>query len=284
MLVNYIPVENIISSAKLKLKSYESAGLLDEASMLSDAFYVIKNCGYSLEEHKKLVLDIYDYKVNVPEDIVFVESLYKTTCSSSSRKKTTRFYYGLPHTFQVLDNYQKFCYHKCELEEKREQITRTIYLDKEEYTDSFSGKELLEFRSDVPTTLIKEDCPNYYCTSDKYFTIKDNIFYFNFEEGSILLTYTGRKLDSDGFILVEEDEYLIKAIEDYLIFRQLETIYYNSEADVLQRLQYAKQESLISLDTARIQRKIPSVASMRKYGKAKSQSLQKLNLKGYADW
>ena len=87
----YIPIENILSQVKLRLRSFEEAGLLSEPTMIDNAIHVLDRTGYNLEEHKTLVLDIHNYEVDIPEDLKFIERIYKCNNSeSTSKKKTTR--------------------------------------------------------------------------------------------------------------------------------------------------------------------------------------------------
>ena len=277
---NFISVENILASVKMKLRSFDESGLLNDSSMISNIDYILTRTGYSLEEYKPLVLDIYDGTVEIPEDLKFVEIMYKCEiCNSKPKTKHTRWYYGLPHRWTVRDYAKRVCYNKCDIDDCEDQITRTIWIDTEEHVDHFCNKKIIKYKKTVPTDKIDSSCPNIHCESEDFFNIKNNKFYFNFTEGHVLLYYTAKKLDEDGYPLVEDDPILLRAIEDYLLLKELETIYWNGEADVLQRLQLARVESAKTLDEALILKKIPSHRRMMEYARAKAKSVQKLNIK-----
>jgi hypothetical protein len=74
--------------------------------------------------------------------------------------------------------------------------------------------------------------------------------YFNFEEGTIHLQYYAYNQDEEGYPLVPNDQYVIKAIEDYLTYELFYTLYLNAEGDYAQRMQKAQQEHEKSMGEA----------------------------------
>ena len=277
--IKYISVESVISTVKRRLRTFEDTGLLDDSFMIENINYALERLGYSLEEHKTLVLDILDSKVEVPSELVFIEEVYKCAPCNSSKTRTEKFYYGDPQEFVIRDYNNRICYNKCDIENCETQVTRTIYLEKEVCVDKFCDKKKLQYKNNIPADKIHKDFRGLYCESDDFYTIKGNEIFFNFEEGHVLLLFTARKRDNEGYPLVEDNSVLIKALEDYIIVKELETIYYNGEADVLQRLQLSRVESAKSWDEALVLKKIPSHRRMMEYGKAKAKSINKLNIK-----
>lgn len=264
---------NILSNVKLKLRSFDEAGLIDDGDLVRHSDWIINRLGnYYFTKHE-IIIDIKEGKAVLPFNL---KNIIKVTrCTKCNKEKSTvRYYYGHPHTFQVRDHLKNICYNNCKIEQDYQEITRTIYIDQEEIKESFCNKKELTLDN------TKGDCdkkdPNTYSYDDKF-------MYFNFDEGNLYVEYYGYPLDDDGYFLIDDDPYLEKAIEDYLIYQTLLTIYYNNEGDVGQRLQFAEKEHKLSLKEALYIVKLPTRNSLKKYSEKKKNSLSIFNLRSKAD-
>lgn len=270
---NYISVESVIANVRLRLRSFDEPGLLTDSTMIANAEYVISRAGYSLEEHKMVMLDVEDRKAEIPTDLSFVEHLYKYDIQDPKEPFNTRRYYlGGPNVQKMtsVDTLKKYCFKKCTLEETTEEIIRTLFFEVQEpIKQKFNNKLELKYTDNISESTNSK----LFCTSEDYYTIKGNHFLFNFDQGFVLLKYTGRAYDEDGYPLVEDDPVLIRAIEDYVLLKELETIYYNGEVDVQQRLMLARTESIKSLDEAITLNKIPSYQRSKAYVEARTRKL-----------
>lgn len=281
---NLISIEPILSQVKLRLRSFDEAGLIDDTELLGYAEWILNRLDIGILSRFDLILDIENGKAETPFNLKYLEVAYKCKTCGSDNSVDVKYKFGHPHRFTVRDHTKKICYNKCCIEESRFDVTRTIELeDKQYHTDKFCDKELLTYKDSVSKGLVTRECENIYCKSPNYFTFDKNNFYFNFDKGYIFIRYYGYELGEDGFPLVQDEPNVIKAITDYLIYQSLLTIYYNAEADVLQRMQKAEIDHNRSLKEVLFNDKLPSFGRMKIYGQEKGKQFNKFNLKSKAD-
>jgi hypothetical protein len=281
--MNTISIDNTIATVKMELRSYDDAGQLDEVSMFKYADWVLNRLGRSLHKTYNLILNVENGQAEVPFNLKKISFAYNCNpCTGGT--KTERWFYGNPYTYTVRDNVTKICYNKCCIEEEEEVITRTIYIDQEVCQDNYCGKQLLSLSKGVPTDKIGKDCPNLFCSSPNYFNLDEEKFYFNFQTGCVYLRYEGFQVDDENYPLLPNDPYILKAVEDYIIYKSFLNLYYNSEADVERKMAKAESEHLKSLGEALNYVRTPTPTQMKNWGRNKSRSLDIFNVPSKADY
>lgn len=264
MKLNTISLETLLSNVKMTLRSFDEAGLLDDSELMRHSEWVTNRLGMGMLEESRLVLDVDNFKTAVPFNLKFLDFLYRCNVTKGDTTQV-RYFFGNPHTYIVKDYTKHICYNKCDFVEEHDQITRTISIEGEQHKHTYKDMELLKASPAVRKDRCTPSCINLKCDSPNYFNMDDNFFYFNFEKGSVYIRYHGTRLDDDGYPLIIDDPYITKAIEDYLIYKALQTIYYNSEVDVVQRLGLAKKEHDFSLKEALFNEKLPSYKRFLKF-------------------
>lgn len=281
--MNSVTINEIFAEVKGLLRSYDEVGLIDEAFLMPYVIWMIHRSGYRNLKKYPLIINIEDFKAELPFNFKSLIGLYKCDpCNTSENVIKERYFLGLPHTFEVQDWTKKICYNKCEIEEEKEVIRRTIYIENERKIDSFCNKELLEYSGGVNPSIAKI-CPNLKINNKNKFNFDDKYLYFTFETGSVLLYYNGIPLDDNNYPIIEDNPYLLKAIVDYLIYQSLRVIYYNGDYDVLQRMQHAEKEHLNSMSDMLVDAKMPTYQDSKTYFKNKEKAYKIFNLKGVAD-
>lgn len=276
---SYNPIEEVMASVKTSLRSFDESGLLDDSEMIFYIVEILHKYKLSRAYNKKLILDVYDGFADIPEDIDPDGARNLTLCKvfGEDANVTRRYYFGRKPEVIVQKDYSKrLCYHKCEIHDETEWIVRVLYFDSiEPVSHKFTRKKKIVYNTDFKPGILQENFQD--DTLPTYYKIHNKKFHFNFKEGHAVLEYTGLVLDDEGYPLIEDNPYIKRALIDYLIYRCLEIIFYNSEADVATRLQYAKQASDISSKNLDVYKKMPTRESLENFAKKTQRSANRLN-------
>lgn len=281
-MLSTISVENLLYSVKMTLRSFDDAGLLDDGELMRHSDWITNRLGLSMLEEIYLVLDVENFKAPIPFNLKQLDFVYACDVKPN-QENFVKYYYGNPHTFTVQDYTKKLCYNKCSVEEELTEIKRVISIEGAEHVKNYANKRILKPSKSVSKDKCTKNCLNLNCDSPEYFDMDEKNIYLNFKEGSIYIKYYGSRLDDEGYPLILDDPYVTKAIEDYLVYKGLQTIYYNSEVDVIQRMQLAKLEHDSSLREALFNDKLPEYKRMLKYADLRAGSVEIFNLPSLAD-
>jgi hypothetical protein len=278
-----ISIDNTIASVKMELRSYEDAGQLDEVSLFKYADWMLNRLGRSLHKTYNLMIEIENGQAAVPFNFKKLGFLYNCNPCGTGGTKKERWFFGNPYTYNVRQLSKRICYNKCCITEDHEEITETIYIDREVCEEKYCGKQLLSISKNVAKDKIGENCPNLFCNSPQYFNMDEENFYFNFNSGCVYLRYEGLQLDDDNYPLIPNNPYILKAVEDYLIYKSFLNLYYNSEADVERKMAKAESEHLKSMSEAINYFRTPTPTQIKAWGKKQAKQLGILNLPSAAD-
>jgi hypothetical protein len=278
-----ISIDSVIANVKLELNSFDDAGQIDDVALLKNADWVLDKLNSAVLSKFDLVLEVEDYKTEIPFNFKSLDALYKCQVKDGGTS-SYKWLLGNPLTYKVRDYSKLFCYDKCCITESHEEITRTIYIETKEETTKYCNKELLSFSENVPKGQIAPDCANRYSYSPNKFNFDDKFFYFNFKEGSVFIKYSGSLLDEDNYPQVPDESRVVKAIEDYLIYTTLKTLYYNNVADVQGRMVTARELHRESLAEAIYYNKLPSAKSLVEWGNKRANALRVLDPTSKSDY
>jgi hypothetical protein len=286
----FISASQTFSDVKQMLSSYDSAGLISDSDLFRFTRYVVNQFGTYSTRQKSILIPIVGHKAQLPEDFSLVYAVYLCSLDCNEQGGVSRYkgYYGNnPVTYTLKDWYQSTCYDKCDVcfDGTEHYITRTI--EKE-----FEGESTCKLNSRVPLSIDKSItkqkcdscCINLSCKCEYSFHIIDQTIYTNFEEGYINLEYYALPVDEEGYPLIIDEPILEQAVEDYLIFKCFQKIYYNGDADVLQRVQYSEAKYKESLKEAIFFVKLPTWKSMVDYAKKRNNYLNLFNISSNSDY
>lgn len=281
-----ISIDNIISRVKNILYSYDEASLIDEATLISWSKWMIERLGMGLSVEKEEIIEVENYQADLPEDFKLLWVIHKCKECGNENKAKVRYYLNARPITVYSDNIvETLCYDKCKIVRTKEWVTQKMYIEQDniEIERNFCERTLLSLDKRVKKDRCHKTCENLYSKCKDYFNFDNKKLYFNFEEGTVHLQYYAHNVDEEGYPLIPNDQYVIKAIEDYLIYEIFKQLYYNTEADVAQRMQKAEQEHRNSMGEALYNQKLPTFHRMIKYAEELPQSLEIFNLPSNAD-
>jgi hypothetical protein len=283
---NLISTDIIFANTKQMLKSYEATGMLNDADFFRWTKWVINRIGIGQLIERELVLDVEHYKADLPEDFAMLWVLHKCDSCDNQEGVSTYNWHSPEQRFVLKDWVNKACYGECDACRIDEVVEVTRFYESEtrvSIKQNFCNRMLMSLNKRVSKTHCHQHCPNLYNTSIWNFNLDDKQLFFNFCEGHVHLQYYAHALDEDGYPLIVNNEYIKQAIEDYLIFKSFQVIYYNNEVDVQQRLMYAEQKFQQSLKEALNEQKLPKWKKLIEFSQMYPQSLEIFDLKSLAD-
>ena len=284
--MEYISIDDIISRVKTRLYSLDEASLIDEVMLISWSKWMIDRLGMSLSIEKEEIIEVENYQCKLPEDFHLLWVVHKCEQCEESKGSRVKYYLNSRPITVYSDNIvETICYDKCEIQRTKEFVTQRMYVEETEapIERRFCNRSLLSLDKRVKKNRCHSKCENLYSKNTDYFNFDNSKMYFNFEEGVIHLQYYAYNQDEEGYPLVPNDQYVIKAIEDYLTYELFYTLYLNAEGDYVQRMQKAEQEHQKSMGEALYNVKLPSFLRMKKYAEELPQSLEIFNLPSNAD-
>ena len=280
-----ISTDVIFSNVKQMLKSFEATGLLNDADLFRWTKWVINRIGIGQLIEKETILDVEDYKTELPEDFSLLWVVHK--CDSCGETGHATYHWYTPeHRFVLKDWVNKACYGECDICRHGEvvEVTRRVEgFTHEPIKTSYCNRTLMSLNKRVSKNKCHKYCANLYNTSEWNFNFDEKNMFFNFCEGHIHLQYYANAIDEEGYPMIVNNEYIKQAIEDYLIYKSLQVIYYNNEADVQQRMMYAEQKFQQSLKEALNEQKLPTWKKLVEFSQIYPKSLEIFDLKSLAD-
>ena len=284
---NVISAEIVFANVKQMLKSYEAAGLINDADLFRWTQWVINFMGIGHLKERELVLDVEDYKATMPEDFALLWVAHKCDSKFDDDGEATYRWYMPEQRFVLRDWVSKVCYSDCDARRDEEtfEVTRIVELEtKQSIKQHFCNRTLMSFNKRVSKTgRCHSQCKNLYNNSQWNFNFDDKFMYLNFKKGYVHLQYYAHLHDEDGYPMIVNNTLIKQAVEDYLIYKCFQMIYYNNESDVQQRMIYAEQKYQQSLKEALMEQKLPSFSRLIEYSKLVPKSLEQFNLASLAD-
>jgi hypothetical protein len=254
----------LFARIRRRLRSFDSAGLLDEG----DWYWYIKdtldNLGVSVYEEKEAVVMVKNYRGPMPDDFSYLYAAYKCTPSQSDSKATLFPQNGF--VFYIDETHEPYrqctnCYSAKRDFLEGEKYTIRTYIQGEPTIVRFNQPTLLRLGANSKAFCTK-DCKNKQILGNcqDEITIDKGTLYANFSEDGVLLKYYALPLDPEtGLPLVPDNTHFEKAIEDYIIYRTLFDCVLNSEIpDFDRKLQLVQLEYEKSFAQAQFVAKLPS--------------------------
>lgn len=239
----YIKLSELMSSVKSDLSLYDDAGFIDEDRVIKVIAECNEKLGQRIYKSRECKLTIDNYKAPIPEDLFKIENLLGTQILNVSNLSLG--------TSAIQARQLEF------LSEKPCDTTKMITYGKMGCTTSCNDcywvedrrptqKDMkLVFERFVPLQLsqsLYNRCTEYspcsYQAKEYKVDVEDESFKFSFKSGEVYLCYLGNLLTDDGEIQIPFHPLLNPYYEYAVMEKVLEDMYLNSEADVLQKLQY----------------------------------------------
>lgn len=257
----YIKLSQVMASVRSDLQVFDDANMIDEDKCIKIVMQCNEKLGQRIYKSKPCKIDVNNYRGNIPSDLWKIENIFALTTSNTGLTHSegggiigaTQ----ITHTDYVPSKIlsKDVSSIKCATEMSccREAPCSTgcggtcgkiTYLteDQKHYIE-YNHQQLIPLTLSLSTS---NSCVNYSPCS-KYkgefsVDISNEEFEFSFEIGTVYLSYLGNMVDEDGEILIPFHPMLNQYYEFALKEKILQDIYLNTQADVIQRLQYVSAE------------------------------------------
>jgi hypothetical protein len=282
-----VSTDTVFADVKQMLKTYNAAGLINDSDLFRWTVQIINRLGISQLVEKEIVLDIENYKVQLPEDFNMLWVAHKCKPCCGEEAYTSKIYrLGGEQRLHLKDWVNIHCYDQCDTCRNDEEyfVTRVVELeDKQLVQDKFCDRTLLSFNKRVSKDKCHTKCPNLYTDCKDQFNLDDKYMYFNFCEGCVHIQYYANPFDEEGYPLILDNTYMSQAVEDYLIYKTLQMIYLNNNLDVERRMMDMRNEHYKSMNELLKYDKLPTFKKIIEFSKEYPKSLEVFNLDSLAN-
>ena len=255
--------EQLIERVKESLHSYQASGQLDQGLFyrwIKEILAKLNVPAYSVA-HK--ILDIEDGKVLIPDDVYQIWALYRYEETSEK----VRTYYKEETTTRRIEGTTCYdqCSDPCDIQKECDSLIVTKETTDHFQTRTYSDGALLSLKN-YKLERCDSESPSIHNKSSLEATMDNNYFYFNFDSGSIYLQYF-RMMMEDGLPMIPDVVQIEQAIEYYIMYKFVQSLYINGEGDAIQRMQILQQEYNFHYGVARSWVKLPTARSLIEHGK-----------------
>lgn len=264
--MNFKSADQLIARVSKTLNSYQASGLLDEGDFYRWIKEILAQLNIPAYSVVHRIISVEDYKYQIPEDVYKIWALYRYNVKSEYKQEkhlqntiTTRI-----SEYSCIDECGDVCDLECHPAQKY--LVTKNYATPIPYVKEYENGALLKLKN-YKLEMCDKESPSIYNNSLLEVSMDSNHFYFNFEKGSVYIQYFRMLLDENGIPMIPDVVQIEKAIETYIIFRFFQELYYNTTADVLQRMQYSELQYTQAYSIARSWVKLPSAKSLIEYGK-----------------
>lgn len=288
--IKYITFSQLMSSVESDMDSFADAGMVDRQKYIKTIRKVNSDLGIRINKEKEVVLDIVNYKVQLPDDF---ESLQLALlCEEGSTKFTITPSVDAPKLAQCISgenipNTCDSCPTTCP-EGSTASVCGKCYkiyeYQPQDLTISYSVKS--------PVKLTKKshkycstNCLNTMLSSDKYkytIDISDKVIFLDgIKEGKIYLNYLTDMVDCNGELLIV-DHPLINDYYEYSVKeKMLENYLLNSDSDVAEKLKYVIGQKRLARTDAMSFVNMREFTEIVQYQNAKRQNFYNRYFKGF---
>lgn len=241
-MLRYKTFEELMASVKSDLHLYADNNLIDERNCIKAVLECNSILGLKINPIVECVLPINNFKADMPLNLKQAYSAFMIfqevggiLGSSQSLGISTRQY----TKEQLLNKGITPTEGSCRLTSCGEQFFVTTNYQQ---TEVIFDKVVPVYLSESSISKFSKQSPNRLFNKKREFTIdfKNEEIQTNIETGTLYLSYLSELMDEEGNLLVLDHDYINPYYEWALKAKILEDLYYNSEADVQQKLQDAR--------------------------------------------
>lgn len=258
----YIRLSQVMASVRSDLQLYDDANMVDEDRCIKIVMECNEKLGQRIYKSKSCKIQVEDYRGTMPSDLWKIENIF--ALSTTTNKGLTYSEGGgiigatqITYTDYVppkilskdVSNLKCATETSCNIDNPcstgcNSCSSKITYLTQEQ-------KHYLEYNNTqlIPLTLsisTLNNCVDYSPCSkykgDYSVNIEDGEFEFSFKTGIVYLSYLGNMINEDGEVLIPFHPMLNQYYEFAIKEKILQDIYLNTQADVLQKLQYVSLE------------------------------------------
>ncbi len=266
----YRKFSELVASVKSDLSIFDDSGLIDEDNLIK----VVHNCnerlGQRLHKSKQCTTKVINHKADLPEDLYKIELIFATHTTSHENfpfigARQLNFNTEDPKTLDrntLVTINKQACLDEC-----NNCFFVTATPQKSYQTQVTHFKPLI--LSDTLLDSCAEYSPSRKWKGQYQVDLIEEKLETSFKEGEIYIKYLGKLEDEEGNLLYPFHPIINPYYEWSLKVKILEDMYMNSEADVIQKLGYAKEEKINAYQQAYDYVMSPKVRQWENYKKKK---------------
>lgn len=244
----YKPISQLMDSVKSDLHIYDDSNLISDTRALKIILKCNEKLGERIHQSRTCKLLVENYTAPVPEDLWKIENIYGIAIGAPTHDYLTGIwgarqliFHGEDQTPLPTSPKERIIY-LGSYSIGDEQTTHVSEIDRD-YIQRVENKVAFPL---ILSPNIEKECVKYSpCSnwSGQYqVDLNNGEFKFSFKEGEIILTYLGALLNEEGEILYPF-HLLLNDYYEYAIKKKvLEDLFLNSDADVINKLQYIEQK------------------------------------------
>jgi len=236
-----VQTDTFITEIRNSLKQYDTAGLIDEYSIIDWIYSGLRQFGNLITTKTEAVVDIVDGKGQLPQNF---ESLdYAILCEPSCVESE----YGRDYLQQAYfwkERVEKSdAWNKCgdcEKNYSEKTIVEKHYYHEKPVKMHYKNPQPLKLSRFTKKDYYARGCRNLKQDCKNEITLNNKIIYTNFSEGSVYMIYYGFETDEDKPIIPDTPQGKLQVYLKYYVQRNLfETIWLNSDdANLENKIQY----------------------------------------------
>lgn len=294
-MLTFTSTDQLFARVRKRLSSFDAAGILDEGDFYFYIKDVIERLGVSVYDEGRMLIGVKHFRAPLPDNFSYLYAAYSTSpVSLTSQSKQTCF----PQEGFALymeDTWQPFRQCKgnnCQAAKfdfvAGESLRSRTYVQGKPNTMNYTRPHLLRLTANAKPFLHHSSIhhssePDLVDTQSQHFsagmdeiTIHNGFIHTLFEEGSIFMLYYGLAMDPEsGLPMIPSNSWIEKAIEDYIIYRVIEDMWFNGQVpDMDNRYKMARANSDDSMKAALYWCKTPSFVEAISYIRVQRKNLR----------
>lgn len=281
-MLTFQSTDRLFARVRKRLNSFDAAGILDEGDFYYYIKEVIEQLGVSVYEEHQVLLPVVHFRTPRPDNFSYIYAAYSTSpVTTTTQSKQTcfpqeGFALYMEDTWQPYRQCKNCLATKFEFAEGQSLRSRT-YVQGQPNVINYNRPMLLRLGTNSKR-LMYEGSPhhNHHGGCSDEITIDQNYIHTTFEAGSIFMKYYGMALDPEsGLPMIPSSTFIEKAIEDYIIYRIIEDIWFNGVVpDMDARYKMARANTDDSMKTAMYYSKLPSFQTAINYIRVQRKNLR----------
>lgn len=244
----YKKFSELMASVKSDLHMYDDANLIDDDRYIKVIMKCNEKLGERIHQSRTCKLIVKNYAAPIPEDMWKIENMYGISAQSLTREYLTGIMGATQLVFHNEDeivessgpNERIYSLGSFDIDDKTMSISKIDrnYIERVENKVAFP----LILSNNVINACVEYSPCNQW-NGHYQVDMTDQEFKFSFREGEIILTYLGAVVNQDGEMMYPFHPLLNDYYEYSIKAKILEDLFLNSDADVVNKLQYAKDEA-----------------------------------------
>jgi hypothetical protein len=263
--------DEIFSRIRENLSSYTAAGVLDVGKFFFEIKWFINKLGIEMYELDEDVLNLKDYKHEMPCNFYLLESAWLCDKNGSQSKKVDNFQGKT--VIYTEKTCEKVILPSCSTpncdERVLDKITTKEYVQTDgAYENTYNNLRLLALGNKLTKQVCAEKCKNLFHTSDEDISIlrRGSTYQLisSLKEPTIYIKYYAYPIDEEtGMPLIPDEPIIEKALENHLMHYFFKNLWLNGDdANVQQKIGALKVDAEQSLAEAISYSKLPTFTQM----------------------